>query len=152
VCCECWGDLSPAPKSKKQARVPANALVRVATGPPVDDMPPLTLLEAKLLAAYRPSHDIFLMKPPGRQDRPNDAYQAKWTGHVTSYPQASGEVLQAAFPSNIEEAAATMQVVFLKTTDPAQIAELVLQAPALPVGSGVHLVAYASFWSLFSRC
>jgi hypothetical protein len=53
---------------------------------------------------------------------------------MTSNPQASGQILAAVIPANLEEAASTISVVLCKATDPAKIPDLVQQAPALQVG------------------
>lgn len=71
-----------------EKRIPPASLVRVDTGKSPSALPSLTLPEPKLLAATQPSRDLFMMNPSGRQNRPHDAYQAHWTGHVFAFPQA----------------------------------------------------------------
>jgi hypothetical protein len=121
--------------------VPKNSLVRVDTGKVPDDLPPLTALEAKLLAPYRYSRDMYLMKPKGRQDRPNDAYQRAWTRHVFVYPQATGHHLSAVFPANFEDAAACINVIFLTAeSEEADIAAMAARSPALQVSRAHSIV------------
>ena len=136
VCPECWGDLSRKDKRGNPIpAVPKNSLVRVDTGKVPAHLPPLTAIEAKLLAPYRYSRDLYLMKPKGPQDRPNEAYQRAWTGHVLAYPQAAGHHLSAAFPADPEEAAATLNIMFLSPgKSPDEIKAMAARSPALQVG------------------
>jgi hypothetical protein len=136
VCPECWGDLSRKDKrGNPTPAVPKNSLVRVDTGKVPAHLPPLTAIEAKLLAPYRYSRDLYLMKPKGPQDRPNEAYQRAWTGHVLAYPQAAGHHLKAAFPADPEEAAATLNIMFLSPgKSPDEIKAMAARSPALQVG------------------
>lgn len=134
VCLPCWNALQPPPHSRAKPRVPMESLVRVDTGPMPAGLPKLTHLESKLLAAFRPSHDMFLLKPKGRLDRPPDACQAKWVGHVYAFPQSSGNVLGGVYPGNPDDAAAHTSVVFLTAkTKGCDIADMVARSPALQV-------------------
>jgi hypothetical protein len=134
VCPDCWRDLSRQCNHHPAPVVPKNSLVRVDAGKVPAHLPPLTALEAKLLAPYRYSKDMYLMKPKGRQDRPNDAYQGGWTSHVFVYPQAAGHHLSAVFPANFEDAAASINVIFLRAeTSEADIPTMAGRSPALKV-------------------
>lgn len=134
VCPECWRDLSHRNGSVAAPKVPKNSLVRVDTGKVPAHLQLLTAIEAKLVAPYRYSRDLYLMKPEGRQDRPNAAYQKCWTGHVLAYPQACGQQLSAVFPADPAEAAASINVVFLSgPTDGSDIPTMANSSPALKV-------------------
>lgn len=134
MCPECWADLSR--KAPSKPKVPTNSLVRVDTGKVPLWLEPLTAIEAKLLAPCRASRDMYLMKPSGsRQDRPNDAYQTKWTGHVLAYPQASAREVQLILPADPEQAAASIPVVFLaQASTREEVEEMARNSPALQVG------------------
>lgn len=140
VCPECWHDLSRKGKHGQATPVvPKNSLVRVDTGKVPEHLSSLTAMEAKLLAPFRCSRDVYLMKAEGnRQDRPNEAYQACWKGHVVAWPAASGQQLCAVFPGNPAEAAAFITVVFLSAgASDADIAAMASRSAALQVGLGV---------------
>lgn len=49
----------------------------------------------------------------GRQDCPNDCYQACWIGHVISHPQAPVNQLAGVFPANLEDIPEYVPMVFL---------------------------------------
>lgn len=135
VCPDCWCELTRNNKGQPAPAVLKNSLVCVDTGKVPTHLLPLTAVEAKLLAPYRYSRDMFLMKPKGRQNRPNEAYQRAWTGHVLAYPQAAGHRLGAAFPANPEEAAAAINIMFLHPArEEADIAAMASRSPALQVG------------------
>ena len=138
VCPECWRDLSRTTGRGGQKKgapvVPKNSLVRVDTGKVPSHLPALTALEAKFISALWSSREVYLMKPEGRQDRPNDCYQKSWKGHVLAFPQACGRQLQAVFPPNPEDAAASVNVVFLSAVgECADIAAMASRSPALQV-------------------
>lgn len=141
VCPECWRDLARTVKGRAAPVVPKHSLVRVDTGKVPAHLSSMTAVEARIVAPLRANKYAMLMKPSGRQNRPNDAYQSAWTGHVFVYPQAAGHRLCAAFPASPDELAASMHVVFLSATHKdADIAAMASRSPALKVGD---LLCYA---------
>jgi hypothetical protein len=133
ICPECWRDLTRNVKGRPAPVVPKNSLVRVDAGKVPAHLRQLTGAEARIIAPYRYSRDMYLMKGSGPQDRPNDAIQRCWRGHVVSYPQSAGHHICAKFPANPEDIAASMDVMFLRAASKAEIPEMAARSPALKV-------------------
>jgi hypothetical protein len=108
------------------------------------NLPALTYVEAMLLAPLKVSRSMLFLRPEGRQDRPTEAYQGFWSGHVIALPQAAPDTLQKLFPMNMEDIPQVLNVVFLKPAkSPEDFQRMAERSPALKVSRRLGVVQWA---------
>jgi hypothetical protein len=116
--------------------VPAASLVRLDPGEiPVaenskEQLLPLTMLEANLLASHRVMRLCYIIRPWGNED----TVQKQQRGHVIAFPNNSVNELVSLFPLPIDKIPEVMQCIFLTlTSNKEELKKVASKAKALHV-------------------
>jgi hypothetical protein len=108
VCKECHGALKGT--SARSPCAPPCSLVRIDPG--INDLPPLTPLEAVIVAPLRTNKHIIVLRP-AFPNQPEDQRQKAMRGHVIAFPSVHPNAIASAFPLNPDDICEHVGVVML---------------------------------------
>ena len=120
----------------RNGHVPPCSLVCVDTGEVphnINHLPPLTVLEEKLVAPLRATRHLMFCCPPNHHNPPN-SIQKGLRGHVIAIPNPPVKDLAGIFPVEVDRISDVIQVVFLvQATKQQSLHDLAKQTKALSV-------------------
>ena len=108
TCKECHAALKGT--SSRSPTLPPSSLVRVDPG--INDLPPLTPLEAIIVAPLRTNKHIVVLRET-YSHQPEDQRQKGMRGHVIAFPSVHPSTIASAFPLNPDDICEHVGVVLL---------------------------------------